>query len=586
MRTINPISSLMDFNRRVLDRGTPRNISQITDVSTLSDLLFFNTVFSSNTEEMFQKYNMTPAIDEYIDLCTQRTQNIRAILKQFCMICKDVVISDYDCTESRLAVEKHISQLEMEGMNLPAHFNSELIHDAIYMAERIGENYINLIYVDPHSTIMTEPLTYTANGRTIYWKTDAVIRNRLRIAGTKEIVTFRVTRNQEKGDMNITKVEFDGDAGVMEALASSFPANCLIIRNPFLYTRDVEAMVHSKLPPKVASKVGHHHITFQEIFNHDILMEYPLNSFDEYLHLLRMASDGRLVSDIYLTLYRIGKDPTLFYILQNAVKNNVNVHVNIELAASGEDINAFWYHEMRNAGINVTIFAYGEMKVHCKLTLIRFRSGQMVAQVGTGNYHSVTTHQYTDLSLITANQVICKNILKVFHVLEDKRDQKFGNDVLVTKYNVRDRLISLIDHEMRKGADGYIAFKCNALSDPEIIEHLDDAAVAGCRMDLMVRGTCIWLPDQIGTTVTIRSIVWDKLEHSRVYAFGAKNPKIYIGSLDLVRHKLDNRIETLVRLRDPDTVVTAINYLNRYITNTSETWVMTDSGTYRKERNV
>ena len=149
MRTINPISSLMDFNRRVLDRGTPRNINQITDVSTLSDLLFFNTVFSSNTEEMFQKYNMTPAIDEYIDLCTQRTQNIRAILKQFCMICKDVAISDYDCTESRLAVEKHISQLEMEGMNLPAHFNSELIHDAIYMAERIGENYINLIYVDP-----------------------------------------------------------------------------------------------------------------------------------------------------------------------------------------------------------------------------------------------------------------------------------------------------------------------------------------------------------------------------------------------------------------------------------------------------
>ena len=154
---------------------------------------------------------------------------------------------------------------------------------------------------------------------------------------------------------------------------------------------------------------------------------------------------------------------------------------------------------------------------------------------------------------------------------------------MVARNNGRDELIKLIRREAKLGENGYIAFKCNALDDDEIAMHLDKAAANNCQIDLIVRGVCTWVPDQIGNNVRIKSIVWDKLEHSRVYCFGSFNPTMYIGSLDLVTNKLDRRIETLVRILDPDILDDLCDYLNHYITNASNSWVLLRSGEYRKE---
>ena len=264
----------------------------------------------------------------------------------------------------------------------------------------------------------------------------------------------------------------------------------------------------------------------------------------------------------------------------------IKVHVNIELCASGESINAMWMNEMRNIGINVTTYEVGRIKVHCKLTLIEFTNGYSIAQIGTGNYHTKTATQYTDLSLITANADICKQVRRVFNIFKSKGDpdidSPFNKSLLVTRYNARYELLKMIDEESSKGKNGYIAIKCNSLDDKEFNTHLDIAATRGCKIDLVVRGVCTWIPPE-SSRVCIKSIVWDKLEHSRVYCFGNINPTIYIGSLDLVTNKIYKRIETLVLVKDPDIIANLCNYLNRYITNTTDSWIQTRSGMYIKE---
>jgi polyphosphate kinase len=101
-------------------------------------------------------------------------------------------------------------------------------------------------------------------------------------------------------------------------------------------------------------------------------------------------------------------------------------------------------------------------------------------------------------------------------------------------------------------------------------------------MYLIIRGACTWIPDK--PNVSIKSIIWAKLEHSRVYCFGKTDPNIYIGSLDLVTHKLDCRIETLAKVSNIKTMVTMCEYINRYVTNKEGSWKMDSEGNYHLEK--
>ena len=319
-----------------------------------------------------------------------------------------------------------------------------------------------------------------------------------------------------------------------------------------------------------------------DVMNRDQLIEYPLDSFNDYLEFLNAAANHPDVTEIKVCLYRIGKDPAILNTIEKAVKRGVKIHVNIELRASGEDINYDWMKKFQEIGCIVTTYGYGELKVHCKLTLVKFINGKSVVQIGTGNYHTKTTTQYTDLSLVTSNDDICRQVDKVFSILKGKhiKDTVFTSKLLVTRYNAREKLVKLI--RSQANPDGYICFKCNALDDDEIISELNRAAVKGCTMELIIRGVCTWVPQV--ENVRVRSIVWDKLEHSRVYCFGKTNPKVYIGSLDLVTHKLDKRIETLVKITNLRILLQVVKYLNRYIT-TSIGYTLGPDGRYHKEVN-
>lgn len=588
MNILDPVISLMNFNKRVLAQGTIQDLSSVKNVNDLKDQLFFNSVFLSNMDEMFQKYNMSDHEEKYEQLIRRYVQNVNFLISRYTEITGECINHGQSVLQPW--------EMEILGKDLPIQqFDIKDIHR--YHGNKFKEGIIyhlvtdgntgSVYYIDPNDPIFEKLLQWNSKNCKWYCKIDALIRQLLFYKIKKFATTIRVVKNRKTHE--ITKIEYSGHCKALNIMKSIFRDGTLMVYNPYLYTKDIDLIFDTHYVEYFREFQYNQPVLFKDVFNEDIMIEYPQNSFAEHLNFLKDAAQSKQVSEIKVTLYRIGNDPSIINILKDAVKNGIQVHANIELHATGESINKQWAKELIEAGVHVTTYSDTTqyvVKVHCKLTLIKFKDGRSICQIGTGNYHTKTTSQYTDLSYLTSNKTICKEADKVFRLLDGEKVEFNNDDFLVTRGNAYHTLMNLIMREAEKGPDGYISIKCNAVHDPNMSEFLQYAADKGCMIDLVVRGMCTWFPKQIDGQVRISSIIWNKLEHSRVYAFGRINPTIYIGSLDLVWNKLEERIETLVRLKDPDMVVKAAMYMNRYLANTKDSWVMSKAGIYYKERGM
>jgi len=100
--------------------------------------------------------------------------------------------------------------------------------------------------------------------------------------------------------------------------------------------------------------------------------------------------------------------------------------------------------------------------------------------------------------------------------------------------------------------------KANGLIDADIIAELYRASMAGVRIDLCIRGLCCLRPGVKGISENIRvtSVVDRFLEHSRIFYFeNDGNPKMYMGSSDMMPRNLIARVEILFPVLDPEMLV-------------------------------
>ncbi|SES81171.1 polyphosphate kinase 1 [Hymenobacter actinosclerus] len=294
----------------------------------------------------------------------------------------------------------------------------------------------------------------------------------------------------------------------------------------------------------------------------DHLLHPPYQSFDYVTRLLNEAARDPQVSDISITLYRVGSKSAVAKALLKAAKNGKQVTVVVELKARfDEESNMFWAEKLQKAGANV-IYGMPGLKVHSKLLLItRAEEGhnRLYAYLSTGNFNEVTSQVYADYGLFTAHPELTREVAEVFRYFHDHLD-KTGQfqHLLVAPFELRQQLTALIDHEIalaRKGQEAYIILKLNALQDERMIGKLYEASEAGVRVELLVRGISCVLPGLHGQSTNIqqRGIVDRFLEHARMYVFGnGGEEKLYVASADWMNRNLDRRVEVAFPILAPE----------------------------------
>ena len=320
----------------------------------------------------------------------------------------------------------------------------------------------------------------------------------------------------------------------------------------------------------------------------DVLLSYPYESMQPFLRLVRRAANDPGVTSIQITIYRLAKEAKLIDSLCLAAENGKEVLVLIELRARfDEQNNIDWSERLETAGCRV-IYGFEGFKVHSKVCLItRLEHGnpRYVTQIATGNYNEKTAAQYTDLSLITADQNIGHDAAEFFRNMAIGNLEEEYKTLMVAPRCMKSRIMELIDEEIQKGKDGQIIFKVNSVTDLEVINKLSEASCAGVRIMMLVRGICCLLPGVPGYTENIRvfSIVGRYLEHSRIYSFGAgSEQKLYISSADLMTRNMQRRVEVAVPIYAPHIRERVNHILDIYFRDTAKARELKSDGNYER----
>ncbi|OFX76965.1 MAG: polyphosphate kinase 1 [Bacteroidetes bacterium GWE2_29_8] len=310
---------------------------------------------------------------------------------------------------------------------------------------------------------------------------------------------------------------------------------------------------------------------FSEIKKKDILLTFPYQSFQYIIDLLREASIDPKVVSIKMTIYRVATGSNVINALINAVRNGKDVSVFMEFQARfDEQANINWANKMQDEGVKI-IDTFPGMKVHSKLISIRRREGNGYfdyVNIGTGNYNEVTAKTFSDMSLLTVDKGISKEVNKVFEILEaDIFKVPYFEHLIVAPIDMRSKFRELINSEIRnarKGKYAEIIIKLNNIVDEEIIEKLYKASQAGVKINMIIRGTCVLNPGvkNLSENIKVISIVDKYLEHARVLVFyNGGNQKFYISSSDWMTRNFDHRIEVSCPIYDDDIKEEILDFL-------------------------
>ena len=322
----------------------------------------------------------------------------------------------------------------------------------------------------------------------------------------------------------------------------------------------------------------------------EILLHHPYQSFTtSVVNFLENAARDPHVLAIKQTLYRTSGDSPIVQALIEAAEAGKQVLAVIEIRARFDEMaNVRWARKLEEVGVHVVYGLMG-LKTHAKLSLVVREEGDALRRychVGTGNYNPKTARFYDDLGILSADPVLGEDLSRLFNELSGYSTKHDYSRLLVAPHSLRKGLIARIKRETRHHLDGkpaWIRFKLNSLLDEEIIDHLYEAADAGVKVEIVVRGICsIRLNTQARReNIKVRSILGRFLEHSRIYYFrngGAED--YYIGSADMMHRNLDRRVESLVLIESEKHKQRLAGILDDSVSDKYSTWKLTEENNW------
>jgi len=344
-------------------------------------------------------------------------------------------------------------------------------------------------------------------------------------------------------------------------------------------------------PPRLANAGNEPADLFAVLRERDVLVHHPYDSFTTSVEafIAQAAADPDVLA-IKQTLYRTSGDSPIAASLIEAAEAGKQVAAVVELKARfDEQANISWARALEEVGVHVVYGLVG-LKTHSKAALVVRREEDGIRRychVGTGNYNPRTARQYEDLGLLSADPELGADVGDLFNFLTGYSRYARYRKLVVAPMALRQRITELIESEAQAGPEGRITIKVNGLTDPDIIDSLYHASVAGVPIDLVVRGVCNLRPGVPGLsdTIQVRSIVGRFLEHSRIYRFGGTGTRpltLLMGSADLMERNLDRRIEVLTPVTDSELQARLLEVLDINLADDTNSWALGPNGTWER----
>lgn len=332
---------------------------------------------------------------------------------------------------------------------------------------------------------------------------------------------------------------------------------------------------------------------FEYLKEHDVLLHHPYNNMEPVVQLLERAAEDPYVLGIKQTIYRLADQSRVTAALLKAAENGKHVSVLFEVKARfDEERNLREGERLEKAGCFV-IYGISKYKTHTKMLMIIRKEGEKVTRyvhIGSGNYNEQTARLYTDVSLLTTNDVYAHDVSEFFNVITGHSRPNEYKYLLTSPKAMRQQLIELIRNEAKnakKGLKSGIVIKINSLEDKEVIDEFYKASKAGVPIKLIVRGICCLRPgrEDLSENITVKSIVGEYLEHSRIYYFHNNGEtKVYSGSADIMVRSFDRRIEALFLIVNEELKKEAINILHFNLLDNQNSYIMREDGTYARKK--
>jgi polyphosphate kinase len=347
-------------------------------------------------------------------------------------------------------------------------------------------------------------------------------------------------------------------------------------------------------------RLPQHSSVFKRLRDGDLMLHHPFESFEPVVQFLREAVDDPDVLAIKQTIYRTGTESALMDLLLEAARRGKEVTVVVELKARfDEEANINWAERLEAVGAQVVYGIVG-LKTHAKLLLVTRREAgrkgttqlRRYVHLSTGNYNAKTARLYTDVGYFTADPEIAAEADAVFHQLASLTPVGESRRLLVAPFNLHERMLAHIAQvaaAAQRGRPARIVVKCNALTDPALMQALAGASQDGADIDLIVRGACMLPPGLPGVTerIRVRSIIGRFLEHSRVFYFrwgeGEADEALYLSSADWMSRNMLRRIELAWPVRDPALRQRVIDEcLVPYLHDRLDAWELQPDGGYAR----
>jgi polyphosphate kinase len=332
---------------------------------------------------------------------------------------------------------------------------------------------------------------------------------------------------------------------------------------------------------------------FEYLKNQDVLLHHPYHSIEPVVRMLEKAAEDPFVLGIKQTIYRLADNSRVTAALHKAAENGKHVSVLFEVKARfDEERNIKEGERLEKAGCFV-IYGISKYKTHTKMMMIIRKEGEKVTRyvhIGSGNYNEETSRLYTDISLLTTDEVYAHDVSEFFNVITGHSKPNQYKHLITAPKDMRQQLLELIRTETRNAENGLpsgIVIKINSLEDKEVIDEFYKASQAGVPINLIVRGICCLRPGRSGLSenISVLSIVGENLEHTRLFYFHNNGePCVLGGSADIMVRSFERRIEALFFIVNEEIKKEAITILHYNLRDNQNTYIMREDGNYVKRR--